>query len=83
MLYRHDRAIIEKILPKAQRPTPYQKDWEKEDLRLYEAIKKLTKVKNLSISEIGRCVNDHSYIRTSIEKLPKTYGLLSRLGIVR
>jgi hypothetical protein len=79
ILYNHDKVLIEKILPKALKPTCYHKDWAKEDTRLYIAISELVNAKTLSLSEIGRCVNDHSYILTAINKLPKTYALLSKL----
>ncbi len=83
ILYNHDKSLIEKILPKAQAPTHYQKDWEKEDSRLYASIIELPEAKSLSISEIGRRINDHGYIRTSIEKLPKTQNLLASIGILK
>jgi len=83
ILYNHDKSLIETILPKAQTPAHYQKNWAKEDSRLFATISKLSNIKNLSISEIGRRVNDHSYIRTSIRMLPKTYELLRRLGILK
>lgn len=79
ILYNHDKVLIEKILPKALKPTRYHKDWAKEDTRLYIAISELVNAKTLSLSEIGRCVNDHSYILTAINKLPKTYALLIKL----
>jgi len=83
ILYNHDKSLIETILPKAQTPAHYQKNWAKEDLRLYTAINELPEANNLSISEIGRRVNDHSYIRTSIRMLPKTYDLLESLGVLK
>lgn len=83
ILYNHDKSLIETILPKAQTPAHYQKNWAKEDSCLYKAINELANIKNLSISEIGRRINDHGYIRTSIEKLPKTQLLLASNGILK
>lgn len=80
ILYNHDKSLIEEILPKPLKPKRYCKDWEKEDARLFDAISKIENIEPLSLSAIGRLVNDHSYILRSIEKLPKTKSILIKLG---
>jgi hypothetical protein len=79
ILYNHDKSLIEEILPKPLKPKRYYKDWEKEDARLFDAISKIENIEPLSLSAIGRLVNDHSYILRSIQKLPKTRQLLINL----
>ncbi|UDM62911.1 TniQ family protein [Pseudoalteromonas piscicida] len=80
ILYNHDKSLIENILPKPLKPKRYYKDWEKEDSRLFNAISKIEDIELLSLSAIGRLVNDHSYILRSIDKLPKTRQLLVNSG---
>jgi hypothetical protein len=80
ILYNHDQSLIEEILPSPLAPKRYYKDWNKEDSRLFQAISKLENIESLSLSAIGRLVNDHSYILRSIEKLPKTRQLLIEQG---
>ena len=80
VLYNNDKSLIEEILPKPLKPGPYRKNWKVEDERLYLAITKLKAVESESISSIGRKINDHSYLRTAIDKLPKTHGILKKLG---
>jgi len=80
VLYNNDKSLIEKLLPKPLKPAVYKKNWQVEDERLYIAITKLKSVESESISSIGRKINDHSYLRTAIDKLPKTHGILKKLG---
>ncbi len=80
VLYNNEKSLIEEILPKPLKPEPYRKNWNVEDERLYMAITKLKSVESESISSIGRKINDHSYLRTAIDKLPKTHRILKKLG---
>jgi hypothetical protein len=80
LLYNHDKSLIEKVLPKPMKPKTYRKDWAQEDIRLCTEISKLNGIENLSLSAIGRLVNDHGYLRRALNKLPKTRSLLKKLG---
>ncbi len=80
ILYNNNKSLIEEILPKALKPKTCYKDWEQEDNRLFQAISKIENIEVLSLTAIGRLVNDHKYILRSIEKLPKTQALLIKLG---
>ena len=81
MLYNHDKSLIEEIFPQPLKPVPFKKNWETEDERLYIATLELKAQDMASISSIGRKINDHGYLRTAIDKLPKTYELLKKLGM--
>lgn len=79
VLYNHDKSLIEKVLPKALKPTTYKKDWAVEDARIFEEINKLSNVAAMSLSEIGRKVSDHGYLIRKLTKLPKSQALLEKL----
>jgi hypothetical protein len=83
ILYNHEKSLIERILPQALKPMPYKKNWKAEDERLCIAVLKLIAVDTDSISAIGRKINDHGYLRTAIEKLPKTRSKLIKLGLLK
>ncbi|MCJ8321363.1 MAG: TnsD family transposase [Colwellia sp.] len=80
MLYNHDKSLIERTLPQPLKPAPYKKNWKAEDERLCLAVLRLKAVDIVSITSIGRKINDHGYLRTAIDKLPKTHELLKKLG---
>ncbi|MBB1453750.1 hypothetical protein [Pseudoalteromonas sp. SG43-5] len=64
----------------AQKPTQFKKDWEKEDQRLLSALEAVEHLDELSLSAIGRLINDHQYLHRQLKKLPKTKAFLSKAG---
>ena len=83
VLYNNDKSLINEIFPKPLKPTPYKKNWKAEDDRLALAVLKLKAVDTASISSIGRKIDDHGYLRTAIDKLPKTRSKLIKLGLLK
>lgn len=80
ILYNHDKSLIEQLLPPAQKATQFKKDWEKEDQRLLSALETINHLDELSLSAIGRLINDHQYLHRQLNKLPKTKAFLSKAG---
>lgn len=80
VLYYNEKALIDKVLPKQIKAVAPSKDWEKEDLRIAEGIRNLGDLSSMSITEIGRLVNDHGYLRSKISKLPKSALLIIEQG---
>ncbi|CAD5255635.1 hypothetical protein ALTERO38_20116 [Alteromonas sp. 38] len=80
MFYYNDKALIDKVLPKQIKAVAPSKDWGKEDLRTAESIRNLSDLSSMSITEIGRLVNEHGYLRSKLSKLPQSALLLAEQG---
>ena len=76
-LYQHDRDTLKRLLPPKQRPQRPVHNWDAEDKRLCEAIGKLDNPHQLSISALGRAINDKGNLRKNLDKLPLTRLLVS------
>ena len=82
-VYHHDRATLEKILPPKTKPHRPCYDWLAEDIRLYTAIKMLSKANGMSLSAIGRSINDRGHLRKKMHELPQTRLLLRKLKVIK
>ncbi|KID37618.1 hypothetical protein [Pseudoalteromonas maricaloris] len=69
-------------MPKQIKAVAPSKDWEKEDLRIAESIRNLGDLSSMSITEIGRLVNDHGYLRSKLSELPRSALLLAEQGML-
>lgn len=76
-LYQHDRDTLKRLLPPKQRPQRPVHNWDAEDKRLCEAIGKLDNPHQLSISALGRAINDKGNLRKNLDKLSLTRLLVS------
>ncbi|MCW8336585.1 TnsD family Tn7-like transposition protein, partial [Vibrio paucivorans] len=81
-LYRNARRLLESVLPAKLRARGTKFDWVKEDERLYEAISKMKKLDDLSISALGHHVQDHGHLRRNLKRLTKTKKLLRELNFL-
>jgi hypothetical protein len=79
MLYNNNKALIEEILPKPIKAQVKGKDWEDIDSELSEKILAIKGYENMSISAIGRAINDHKYLNRKLDKLDKCRELLEKL----
>ena len=82
-LYTHHPALLELLLPAKTPPRLPPRNWCKDDLRLFEAIKELQGKENMSLSAIGRALNDRGYLRKQLQNLPMTRKLLVQLGKIK
>lgn len=80
LLYHQHRTLLERILPPKVFPIHPEKDWAQEDTRLLMAIKFLSSINQLSLSEIEYRINGRGFLRKNLAKLPKTRALLKQLG---
>lgn len=75
-LYKHDKKLIESLLPSAKAPAPYKKNWVREDKRILSELVKIKNLEKLSLSALGRLVNDHGYLNRNLDHLPSTKAYL-------
>lgn len=80
VLYYNDKSLIDKVMPVKIKPVAPPKDWAMEDERILKNMKALGNLSSRSLTEIGRLVNDHGYLRTKIYNLPKSALLLGNYG---
>ncbi len=82
-LYRHNRDLLNKILPKKTLPSSYSGlNWQEEDERLFDLINQIENPSLLPVGKIGLLINDRSHLKNSINKLPKTKNLLMEFGVI-
>lgn len=80
-LYHHDRQLLEGILPPKTKSIYKGKNWEIEDARLAAEIMLIEEVSNMSIGEIDHLIGGHRCLLRHLNKLPKTYEVLNKLGL--
>jgi hypothetical protein len=78
MLYNNNKALIEEILPKPIKAQVKGKDWEEIDSVLAAKILAIKGYENMSISAIGRAINDHKYLNRKLCELDKCRQLLKK-----
>jgi len=81
-LYNLDKSLIDKVLPKAIKPTPPTKNWKSIDDKLVELISELPDVDLLSRSAISRKIKCGRYLINSLHHLPYTKKLLQQMNKV-
>lgn len=82
-LYHHAKQRLEQILPQKTKPHLPSHDWSKEDERLHDAISELKATNEMSLSAIGRAINDRDHLRKKVHLLPKTKILLVDMGVIK
>lgn len=83
-LYNHDKELLNRVLPKPQKPTPCSKNWKQEDESLLEVLSSQVDIKNNSLSSLDRQIGGHGrLLKSRLARLPKTRGFLIEAGILR
>jgi len=59
------------------------RNWESEDIRLFEAIKAIDNIEDKSLSAIAIAIKDRGHLRKGLHRFPKTKSELIKLGKIQ